>query len=100
MRKQNNLQYDALGRQFQLGDTILVKGYSSTTMNTTTTVDSITKTRIRCSINARWRAWDSLTGKYVTRTEQGKPMYRRPEECVIINEQLAYNHATYPEAYV
>ncbi len=100
MRKQNNVQYDALGRKFQLGDTILVKGYGSTTMSTITTVDSITKTRIRCAISASWYAWDAEAGRYVRRTEQGKPMYRHPKECVIINEQLAYNHAEYPELYV
>jgi hypothetical protein len=100
MQKQNNVHYDALGRQFRLGDTILARGYGSTTMSTITTVDSITKTRIRCAINARRYVWDSSVDKYVVHTEADKSMYRHPKECVIINEQLAYNHETYPELYI
>lgn len=86
--------YDALGRPIAIGDTILTKGYSSTT------VESITEKNIRVSMKATYYKYNSDLRKYDRITQEGKRMYRHPLDCIVINEQLAHNHSAYPESYI
>ena len=92
--------YDALGRPIAIGDTVLTKGYSSTSFNCITTVETITAKNIRVSMKASYYKYNSTLGKYEHITQEGKRMYRHPLDCVVINEQLTYNHAAYPESYI
>ena len=91
---------DILDRPIQKGDTVLVKGYGSCMNDTIAVVDKVAKVNIYVYVADYWaemrhKRWPDRYGK-----PERKRMARRPSECIVINEQVAYNQATYPELYL
>lgn len=82
---------DILKRPVKVGDTILVKGYYSALLDTITTVTKVNKDTISIEV----KAWDYAKQQYYL-----KPMKRDSNSFIVINEQLEYNRATYPEHYI
>ena len=114
------LQLDMLGQPLAVGDTVLVKGYSSNIPNQFATIKSVNKKSI--SVDVEFRKWD--LGQYSDRPNNHvgpwnywpdrkyisgtKNMRRLGLECLKINpEQQAYAEAReqelineYPEFFI
>lgn len=88
--------YDILKRPAKVGDRVLTKGYYSTALDTIATIKKVNKSTISLELAASW--YDYHNQKWVT--QELKPMKRDSSSFVIINEQLSYNHAEYPEQYI
>ena len=84
---------DRLKRPIAIGDTVLTKSYGGCSMNTQFVVVKLYKDTI--GVELPQRHVDYRT-KY-TKVSNAKIISRYPSECVVINEQLAYNVATWPE---
>ena len=87
---------DRLKRPIAVGDTVLTKPYGGCNMNTQFVVVKLYKDHVGVELplpHAEWRA------KY-TKVPNAKILKRFPSECVVINEQLAHNQATWPENYL
>ena len=91
---------DMLNRPIVKGDTVIVRGYGSTTY-VQAIVDKVAKVNIYVRLRAVWWEWDATTNKHRRMTEpEGKRMPRRPNEVIVINEQIAHNKATWPELQI
>ena len=84
---------DRLKRPIAIGDTVLTKSYGGCSMNTQFVVVKLYKDTI--GVELPQRHVDYRT-KY-TKVSNAKIIRRDPYDCVVINEQLAYNVATWPE---
>ena len=96
---------DILGRPAKVGDTVLTKGYYSATLNTISTIKRVNKKSVTIEVTAH--TWSKIPDSshpngyrwgYVKTND--KPMKRDSDSFIIINEQLAYNKATWPEYYI
>ena len=83
---------DMLKRPIKKGDTVLVKGYGSCTADTIATVKKVAKVNIYVDVKNPWAKWNGYS--------EIKRMARCPSECIVVNEQLAYNKSEYPELYI
>lgn len=97
--------FDALKRPVVLGDTVLTKGYGKCNMDQIATVVKITPKAVY--IDVPYTRWDSVvdpTSVYGFRwdkiTGEVKRMKRDSSSFIVINEQLAHNHAEFPELYI
>ena len=90
------MHLDRLKRPIAIGDTVLTKPYGGCSMNTQFTVVKLYKDQV--GVELPQRHIDYRT-KY-TKVSNVKILKRYPSECVVINEQLAYNTATWPENYL
>lgn len=90
------MHLDRLKRPIAIGDTVLTKPYGSCSMNTQFTVVKLYKEHIGVELQQQYAEWHA---KY-TKVSNTKILKRYPFECVVINEQLAYNQATWPENYL
>ena len=93
---------DILGRPAKIGDTILTKGYCTATLDHITVIDKITKTGIKCKVDISSYKFDLTFKKWikVISKKNYKTMLRKPDSFIIINEQLVYNKAVWPELYI
>ena len=90
------MHLDRLKRPIAIGDTILTKPYGGCSMDTQFTVVKLYKEHIDVELpqqHAEYR-------QQYTKGANAKILTRYPSECVVINEQLAYNTATWPENYL
>ena len=87
---------DRLKRPIAIGDTVLTKPYGGCSMNTQFTVVKLYKEQIGVELPQQHAEWRT---KY-TKVSNAKILKRYPSECIVINEQLAHNHATWPENYL
>ena len=88
--------HDILKRPAKVGDHVLTKGYYSAALDTVATIKKVNKTTVTLELSASW--YDYHNQKWVT--QEFKSMKRDHQSFLIINEQLAYNHAEFPELYI
>ena len=91
---------DILGRPIQKGDTVLVKGYGSPCNDTIAIVDKVAKVNVYVYVPDRWASYYNKRYPKNEQRPESKRMARRPSECIIINEQIAYNNDTWPELQI
>ena len=97
--------FDAIGRPIQLNDTVLVKGYDRSNMDTIAKITKITKKAVHVEVPASYyiRTEDSTSAwgwRYERRTDEAKLMKRSSSDFIVINEQLKYNRDTWPELFI
>ena len=85
-----------LKRPIAVGDTILTKGYGQCAIREQFTVVKLYKKHVGVELSERALAWRN---RY-TKVPNAKILKRFPNECVVINEQLAHNQAAWPENYL
>ena len=90
------MHLDRLKRPIAIGDTVLTKPYGGCNMNTQFTVVKLYKEYIGVELPTRHADYRSK----FTKASNAKILKRYPYECVVINEQLAHNQATWPENYL
>ena len=87
---------DRLKRPIAIGDIVLTKPYGGCSMNTQFVVVKLYKDRVGVELPLRHAEWRT---RY-TKVPNAKILKRLPSECIVINEQLAHNQATWPENYL
>lgn len=87
---------DLLKRPIKVGDTILTKGYGQCAIREQFTVVKLYKEHVGVELSDKALAWRT---RY-TKVSNAKILRRLPYECIVVNEQLAYNQATWPEQYL
>ena len=90
------MHLDMLKRPIAVGDTILTKGYGQCAIREQFTVVKLYKKHVGVELSERDLAWRT---RY-TKVPNAKILRRFPCECVVVNEQLAHNRATWPENYL
>ena len=90
------MHLDRLKRPIAIGDIVLTKSYGGCSIDTQFTVVKLYKEHV--GVELPQHAIDYRT-KY-TKVSNAKILKRYPSECVVINEQLAHNTATWPENYL
>lgn len=90
------MHLDMLKRPIAVGDTILTKGYGRCAINEQFTVVKLYKEYVGVELSGRALAWRTRN----TKSPNAKVLKRFPFECLVINEQLAHNCATWPENYL
>ena len=92
---------DLLGRPIKKGDTVLVKSYGSCINDQIAIVDKVAPKNIYVYVHAyRWERVSHNQWKRVIDTVSTTRMPRNPKECLVINEQIAYNKEIYPEYFL
>lgn len=100
------MHFDALKRPVALGDTVLTKGYGSCDMDEIAVVTKITPKSVFVAVaNYSWIKVPTTTNSLGHKWERDtsaptKQMKRSSDSFVVISEQLAHNHSTYPELYI
>ena len=87
---------DRLKRPISIGDIILTKPYGGCSMNTQFTVVKLYKDQVGVELPQRYADYR----QQYTKVSNAKILKRYPSECIVINEQLAHNTATWPENYL
>ena len=87
---------DRLKRPISIGDIILTKPYGGCSMNTQFTVVKLYKDQVGVELPQRHADYR----QQYTKVSNAKILKRYPSECIVINEQLAHNTATWPENYL
>lgn len=90
------MHLDMLKRPIAVGDTILTKGYGQCAIREQFTVVKLYKEHVGVELSDKALAWRTRN----TKSSNAKILKRFPYECVVINEQLAHNRATWPENYL
>ena len=90
------MHLDRLKRPISIGDTILTKPYGGCSMNTQFTVVKLYKDQVGVELPQRHADYR----QQYTKVANAKILKRYPSECLVINEQLAYNTAIWPENYL
>ena len=85
---------DIIGCPINVGDTVLVSGYSTSAMDTIAVVQKVNRKTVLVTLKAY--NWDCVNGKY-HRTECNKPMRRAQNQLVVINKQIEYIQEHFPE---
>ena len=89
---------DRLGRPINVGDTVVTKPYGNPGFYLTTKVLKLNRTRVTVeSKHTVWRKHYTTDTTYDWKRTVHTQLYRYPSEMFVVNEQLAYNKATYPE---
>lgn len=87
---------DLLKRPIKVGDTVITKGYFDCTMKSICPVIDVKKDHIIIKLSKS----DADSRARTPNTKLPELMKCYSYECVVINEQLAHNHATWPENYL
>ena len=87
------MHLNMLKRPIAVGDTVLTKGYGQCAIREQLVVVKLYKEHIGVELSERALAWRTRN----TKMANAKILKRYPFECIVINEQLAYNTATWPE---
>ena len=90
------MHLDMLKRPIAVGDTILTKGYGQCAIREQFTVVKLYKEHVGVELSEHALAWRSRN----TKVPNARILKRLPYECIVVNEQLAHNHATWPENYL
>ena len=90
------MHLDMLKRPIAVGDTILTKGYGQCAIREQFTVVKLYKEHVGVELSDKALAWRTRN----TKMANAKILKRLPSECLVINEQLAHNTATWPENYL
>lgn len=90
------MHLDMLKRPIAVGDTILTKGYGQCAIREQFTVVKLYKEHVGVELSDKALAWRIRN----TKVPNTRILKRLPCECIVINEQLAYNQATWPENYL
>lgn len=89
-----------LNRPLAKGDVVLVKGYYSTNY-VQAIVDKVAKVNIYVKLGFMEWDYDPATGQHTKHfNREGNRMPRRPDEVIVVNEQIAHNKATWPELQI
>ena len=87
---------DLLNRNINVGDTVLTKSYYSPTTDFLTTVLKVNKKSVRVQAPANAARYSYKERQTVPR----ETLSRKSNEVIVVNEQLAYNKANFPENFV
>ena len=90
------MHLDMLKRPIAVGDTILTKGYGQCAIREQFTVVKLYKDQVGVELPQRYADYR----QQYTKVSNAKILKRYPSECIVINEQLAHNAATWPENYL
>ena len=91
---------DLLNRPIAVGDTVLTKPSYSPELNCIATVKKVKGKTDIVEVQKKVNRWNRLTNKYEFVRIQIETIRRRPDYCVVINEQYAYNKQQWPECYL
>lgn len=87
---------DILGHPIEAGMTVLTNKYYTATMGEITTVDRVTPKAVIVTVNYWGGYWDKEQKKYIHTTGR-KQIRKRPDQILVIDKQLDFNHKEYPE---
>ena len=87
---------DKLKRPISVGDTVLTQGYGTTNMRAICPVLKVLKDHVIVELPQR----DTQRRSYNYKGPHPELMKRSAYECIVINEQLTHNRATWPENYL
>ena len=90
------MHLDMLKRPIAVGDTILTKGYGQCAIREQFTVVKLYKEHVGVELSDKALAWRTRN----TKVPNARTLKRFPYECIVVNEQLAYNQSTWPEQYL
>ena len=90
------MHLDMLKRPIAVGDTILTKGYGQCAIREQFTVVKLYKEHVGVELSEHALAWRNRN----TKVPNARILKRFPFECIVVNEQLAHNRATWPENYL
>lgn len=90
------MHLDMLKRPIAVGDAILTKGYGQCAIREQFTVVKLYKEHVGVELSDKALAWRIRN----TKVPNPRILKRLPYECIVVNEQLAYNQATWPENYL
>jgi hypothetical protein len=90
------MHVDVLGHPIKEGMTVLTNNYYSPSMGTITVVEKVTPKAIIVSIDGVWTVWDYVNRTYV-RHKGVKRLRKRPDQIIVIEQQLNHNRENYPE---
>ena len=90
------MHLDMLKRPIAVGDTILTKGYGQCAIREQFTVVKLYKEHVGVVLSDKALAWRIRN----TKVPNARILRRFPYECIVVNEQLAYNKSTWPEQYL
>lgn len=94
--KRTLIHLDMLKRPIAVGDTILTKGYGQCAIREQFTVVKLYKEHVGVVLSDKALAWRIRN----TKVPNARILRRFPYECIVVNEQLAYNKSTWPEQYL
>jgi hypothetical protein len=90
---------DQLGHPLEVGLTVLAAGYYQPNLNTITTVEKVTKTAIYVQLDCRqWERKEAGDGYLLI--AKTKSMRRRPDQVIVVQQQLKHNRKHYPELMI
>lgn len=91
---------DLLNRPIAVGDTVLTKPSYSSELNCIATVKKVNGKSVIVEVQKKVNRWNRTTNKYEFVRIQIETIRRRPDYCVVINEQYDYNRQQWPEHYL
>ena len=91
---------DLLNRPIMVGDTVLTKPSYSPEMNCVGTIQKVNGKSVIVEVQKKVKRWNRATRKYEFLRIDIETLRRRPDYCVVINEQYAYNKQHWPEYYL
>lgn len=91
---------DLLNRPIMVGDTVLTKPSYRPEMNCVGTIKKVNGKSVIVEVQKKVMRWNRLANKYEFLRIDIETIRRRPDYCVVINEQYAYNKQHWPECYL
>lgn len=91
---------DVLGHPITPGAQVLTGAYGSGGMDKVSTVISVAKKTLVVEVHKRSWRYNDVTKQWDCTSEPQGRVRRRPHQVVVIDKQLAYNQAEYPENMV
>ena len=92
---------DRLKRPIKVGDTVITQYYSSPTFGIITKVVKVNKSKVVIELPHKiYCRRYTADGKWEYTTREVPTLARYPSQMIVVNEQLAYNQANFPEVYL
>ena len=91
---------DVLGHPITAGAQVLTGAYGSGGMDKVANVVSVAKKTLVVEVEKRKWHYNDVTKRWDCTTEPAGRVRRRPHQVVVIDKQLAFNEAEYPENMV
>ena len=87
---------DALGHPIRVGDTVFTHSHGSTSYRLITKVTKVTEKAVYVNVKKYARVYNEIKKQYEYMFIEA-PVRRRPDQFLVVNEQLKYNQKKYPE---
>lgn len=90
---------DMLKRPIKVGDNVLAKGYLTTNYQQYV-VKKVARVNIYINVTKSYWSYDSSARKWAIIKEDDYTIARKPNDVIVVNEQLEYNKTNWPENYI